>query len=270
MGEDAEQIELNVKIALANLRYPSSPDESVTLAQSAIAEAARGGASVLCFPEVYVPGYRKPGETSPPLDVAFLERAWAAIARSAREANISVVLGTERMVEGEARITTLVINADGTTAGFQDKVQLDPTEEDFYAAGAGRRIFESGTLRFGISICHEGFRYPETVRWSARNGAHLVFHPHFSWAENDSFRPATFADSQNTFHEKAVLCRAAENTCFVASVNYATDGSPTTSVIVRPDGSVLAWQPYGVEGLLMTDIQIGEASGFLASRLRPA
>jgi predicted amidohydrolase len=259
-----------VRIALANLRYPATPDESVTLAQGAVADAAHRGASVICFPEVYVPGYRKPGEAYPPLDAHFLEHAWTAIAGSAREARIAVVLGTERVVDGEPRITTLVIDADGTVAGFQDKVQLDPTEESFYSPAAGRRVFEAGALTFGVSICHEGFRYPETVRWLARHGAQVVFHPHFSWAEGDSFRPTAFADSRNTFHEKAVLCRAAENTCFVASVNYATEGSPTTSVVARPDGSVLAWQPYGEEGLLLVDVETSEATGFLASRYRPA
>lgn len=258
-----------VRIALANLRYPSSAEESVTLARQAIADARRLGASIICFPEIYVPGYQKPGEPFTPPDETFLERAWSSIADAAAESSITVVLGTERILDGEPRITMLVINADGTRAGFQDKVQLDPTEESMYVASSGRRVFEAGPLTFGISICHEGFRYPETVRWPAARGAHLVFHPHFSWAEPDSFRPTTFADPRNTFHEKAVLCRAAENTCFVASVNYATDGSPTTSVIARPDGSVLAWQPYGQEGLLVADIDTSEATGLLASRYRP-
>jgi predicted amidohydrolase len=259
-----------VRIALANLAYPATADDSVVLARDAIARAGREGAVVICFPEVFVPGYRKPGETYPPPDEAFLERAWTDIARAAAMAKVTVVLGTERIVDGKPRITTLVIGPDGTRAGFQDKLQLDPTEEPFYSPGSERRLFQAGALTFGLSICHEGFRYPETVRWSARQGAHLVFHPHFSWAEEGGFRPTTFADPRNTFHEKAVLCRAAENTCFVASVNYATDGSPTTSVVARPDGSVLAWQPYGEPGLLLADIDIGEATGYLASRLRPA
>src|SRR3954467_4027404 len=257
-----------VRIALANLRYAATADESVTLAQEAIAEAGRRGASVICFPEVYVPGYRKPGEQYPPLDMVFLERAWTTIAHAAREAKVTVVLGTERLSEGKPRITTLVVNADGTLAGFQDKVQLDPTEDPMYTAGAGRRVFKSGTFTFGLSVCHEGFRYPETVRWAALHGAHVVFHPHFSWAEPGSFRPTTFADPRNTFHEKAVLCRAAENTCFVASVNYATEGSPTTSVVAAPDGTVRAWQPYGQAGLLCVDIHTNEATGLLASRCR--
>jgi predicted amidohydrolase len=259
-----------VRIALANLGYPSSAEDSVVLARDAIVRAGREGASILCFPEVYVPGYRIPGKEYPPIDVDFLERAWSAIAKQAATTGISVVLGTERVVNGEPRITTLVINADGSNAGFQDKVQLDPTEESIYLAGSSRQVFQAGALTFGVSICHEGFRYPETVRWSARRGAHVVFHPHFSWAEGDSFRPASFADPRNTFHEKAVLCRAAENTCFVASVNYATEGSPTTSAVARPDGTVLAWQPYNVEGLLVVDIDTTEATCLLASRVRTA
>ena len=129
-------------------------------------------------------------------------------------------------------------------------------------------MFESGALRFGISICHEGWRYPETVRWSAQHGAHIVFHPHYHWAEPGGFRPQSFIDPANTFHEKAMLCRAAENTIYFASVNYASEGSPTTSAVIRPDGSVLAWHPYGNEGLLVADIDISAATGLLASRCR--
>jgi predicted amidohydrolase len=98
----------------------------------------------------------------------------------------------------------------------------------------------------------------------------VVFHPHFAEAEPGSYRPTTFADPVNTFHEKAMLCRAAENSCYFASVNYASDGSPTTSAVVDPEGTVLAWQPYGREGLLVADVDTAAATGLLAARCRPA
>jgi predicted amidohydrolase len=162
-----------------------------------------------------------------------------------------------------------VIDRDGTIAGFQDKVQLDPSEEATYVPGSERRVFQAGPLTFGIAICHEGWRYPETVRWAARRGAQLVFHPHFHEAEAGAFVPAAFADPRSSFHEKAVLCRAAENTCWIATVNCASAGSPTTSAVVRPDGTLLAHQPYGVEGLLLADIDLELATGLMASRYRP-
>jgi predicted amidohydrolase len=257
------------RIALANLRFPPSPEESVALAEQAIAEASRQAAGLICFPECFVPGYRGMGTVVPPPNAAFLERAWSAIADAAAKASIAVVLGTERLVEDALLATALVIDRDGTIAGFQDKVQIDPSEEGTYTPGSGRRVFQSGPLTFGIAICHEGWRYPETVRWPVRHGAQIVFHPHFHAAEPGGYRPTSFADPANSFHEKAALCRAAENTCYFATVNFASAGSPTTSAVVRPDGTLLTYQPYGKEGLLLADLDLAAATGLLAARWRP-
>ncbi len=255
------------RIALANLRIPGTPEESVTLAREAIAQAAGERAGIVCFPECFVPGYRVSRRPALPLDPAFLERAWSALAAAAKQAGVAVVLGTERAADNARLLTALVINRDGTFAGFQDKVQLDPSEEGTYSPGSGRRVFRAGPLTFGIVICHEGWRYPETVRWAARQGAHVVFHPHFDEEPPGAYRPA-FADPANSFHEKAVLCRAAENTCYFASVNCAGAGSTTTSAVARPDGSLLAFQPYGKPGLLIADVDLDAATGFLAARSR--
>jgi predicted amidohydrolase len=256
------------RIALANLPFPATPGESVASAEEAIARASGEGAGLVCFPECFVPGYRSPGKRLPPPDPAFLERAWSAVAAAAARADLAVVLGTERVVDGALRVSALVVDRDGAIAGFQDKVQLDPSEEGTYAFGSGRRLFQTGALRFGVVICHEGWRYPETVRWAARRGAHVVFHPHFHEAEPGGYRPTVFADPANSFHEKAVLCRAAENGCFFATVNCASDGSPTTSAVVGPDGTLLCYQPYGRPGLLVADLDLAQATGLLAARCR--
>jgi len=257
-----------VRVALANLPYPENRDDSVARVVAAIGEAAGAGAAIVCFPECYVPGYRTASRALDPPDAAFLERAWSTIATAAGRARIAVVLGTERVIDRGVLISALVIDADGTIAGFQDKRQIDPSEEGTYVIGDGSRVFQAGPVTFGVAICHEGWRYPETVRWPAKHGAQIVFHPHFHEAEPGSYRPKTFADPANTFHEKAALCRAAENTCFFATVNYASDGSPTTSAVVRPDGTVLAWQPYGQAGLLIADLDLAEATRLLAIRCK--
>jgi predicted amidohydrolase len=255
------------RIALANLRSPTTPDDSVALAVNAVAQASAQNAAIVCFPECFVPGYRGAGNSVPPPDPAFLEYAWCSIAAAAADAKIAVILGTERIVDNALRATALVIGRDGQLAGFQDKVQIDPSEEGTYSPGFGRRTFRTGPLTFGIAICHEGWRYPETVRWAVQHGAQVVFHPHFHVAEPGGYAPSTFADPANSFHEKAMLCRAAENTSYFASVNIAAAGSPTTSAVVRPDGTVLCWQPYGQEGLLIADVDLAQATGLLASRL---
>lgn len=257
-----------VRIALANLRFPATREESVSLAAQAIFQASAEGATIICFPECYIPGYRANTKRIPPPDPAFLEQAWSSVSLAAAKCALTVILGTERLVDGKLLATAVVINPDGAINGFQDKVQLDPSEEGIYSFGSGRRVFQAGPVTFGIVICHEGWRYPETVRWAARRGAQIVFHPQFHEAEPGGYVPSVFADPVNSFHEKAILCRAAENTCYFATVNYAGAGSPTTSAVARPDGTVLAYQSYGKEGLLIADIDLGSATGLLATRCR--
>jgi len=82
----------------------------------------------------------------PPLDTSFPERAWSAIAAAAAKASVAVVLGTERIVDDGLLIAALVINRNGTVVGFQDRVQLDPSEEGIYSPGSGRR--EAGLLNW--------------------------------------------------------------------------------------------------------------------------
>jgi len=257
-----------IRIALANIGFPETPDESVRLVEESIVRAAKESADLICFPECYVPGYRGPGKLVPAPDPEFLDNAWRSIASAAAKTNVSVVLGTERIVDGALLAAALVIDRDGTIAGFQDKIQIAPEEEGLYEAGSKRQVFQSGALKFGVVICHEGWRYPETVRWLVRRGAQVVFHLQFHEAEPGTYRPTIFADPANSFHEKALLCRAAENTCYFASVNYASEGSPTTSAIVRPDGSLLGYQPYGQDGLLVADIDLNSATRLLATRCK--
>jgi len=258
----------DIRIALANIEIPESPEDALKRALAAIAQAAGAGAQIVCFPEAYVPGY--PWGARRPKDVSdsFLQQAHERVARAAGQNKIAVLLGTERYVSQKPRLTVLVVQPDGSAAGFQDKVQLDPSEDARYEPGSERQVFEIDGLRFGIVICHEGFRYPEATRWAARRGAQVVFHPHYDEAEPGAFQPTEFADPRNSFHEKSFLCRAAENNCFFAAVNCASAGSPTTSAVIRPDGTLLCHQPYGQAGLLLCDIDQSEATALLAQRLR--
>jgi predicted amidohydrolase len=137
-----------------------------------LSEAARAGASVLCFPACYLPGYRNPDRRLPPSDARTLESAWTTLAETTRRAGIPVIVGTERLAAHGLHAAAFVLNPEGARAGFEHKVPIDPSEEGVYppsrSPSACRR-----TLRFGVSICHEGSHYPETVRWAARHGAHL-------------------------------------------------------------------------------------------------
>jgi len=100
------------RIALANLRFPSSPAESVALTERAIVDAGSAGAGLVCFPEAYVPGYRVGKDIAAP-DMAFLEDAWSAIGAAAAREKVTAVVGTERIVAGARRLSALVVDATG-------------------------------------------------------------------------------------------------------------------------------------------------------------
>jgi predicted amidohydrolase len=244
-----------------------SPEDSLAQVVESMRQAGGQGVRLICTPENYVPGLRGVGFDVAPPDPGFLAHAEYSLEQTAIETGVAAIVGIERITPAGLLASVLVVSPVGVL-GWQDKVQIDPSEDGIYVAGTGRRVFQVEGMCFGVSICHEGWRYPETVRWAARRGAKIVFHPHFIPAAEPHRAPSVWADPANSFHEKAALCRAAENGIYFASVNYAIPGSSTTSAIVGPDGSVVSWLPYGRSGLLVADVDPACADGLLARRLR--
>jgi predicted amidohydrolase len=120
-----------------------------------------------------------------------------------------------------------------------------------------------------VVICHEGFRYPETVRWSAVRGAKIVFHPHHSGSDKEGVLLTRWGDPTAPYYEKAMMCRALENGIYFASVNYAMRYQESATTLVDPSGQCQAFLPYGQEGVLVQEINLELATGIYASRFRP-
>ena len=152
---------------------------------------------------------------------------------------------------------------------MQTKNQLDPTEDGPYIPGDTRRVFEVNGVKFGIAICHEGWRYPETVRWAAARGAHIVFHPQLTGSDHRGPRLTEFGSPDAPYYEKAMVCRSIENTIYFASVNYAVRLPESATALIAPSGEVQAFLPYGEEGVLVAEIEPRLATGLLARRFAP-
>jgi predicted amidohydrolase len=259
-----------VKIGLASPRIAISLDDGLERAARLVADAAAAGAELVCFPEAYLPGLRGLDFPVPPFDAAAEARAVEAVASLARSHRIGIIMGMEHVTPSGSQISASVFGPDGAFIGRQCKCQLDPAEDAHYVPGTGRRLFEIGGLRFGIAICHEAFRYPETVRWAASRGAHVVFHPHLAGSDHAGPRLSAWGSPDAPYYERAVMCRALENTVYVASVNCATRYSESATAVIAPSGDCLAWLPYGEEGVLTCDIDPALATGLLARRFAPA
>jgi predicted amidohydrolase len=256
-------------IALASPRVASSLDDGLARIERLLSEASAQGAQIACFPEAYLPGLRGMDFDVLPFDRTQQERVLQAVAHSARTHAVATILGMERLTEAGRQIAAVVIDARGRIQGYQTKNQLDPTEDPFYVPGETRQLFEIGGIKFGVAICHEGFRYPETVRWAAVRGAKIVFHPHCTGSDREGVRPARWGAAGGPYYEKAMMMRGLENTIYFASVNYALRFQESATCLIDPSGQCQAYLPYGEEGVLVQAIKVEEATGLLATRYAP-
>jgi predicted amidohydrolase len=258
-----------VIIALASPRVASSLEDGLERVERLMSEASSRGAQIVCFPEAYLPGLRGQDFEVPHFGPAEQERVISDAARWSKAYRVTTVLGSERLTEAGREIVAYVFDSRGGLQGFQTKNQLDPTEDAFYVPGRTRRVFEAGGVRVGVAICHEGWRYPETVRWAAMRGAKIVFHPQHTGAEREGVRLTEWGSPSSPYYEKAMMCRGLENTIYFASVNYALRFQESATSVIGPTGRCLAHMPYGEEGVLVYDINPDEATGLLASRYAP-
>jgi predicted amidohydrolase len=256
-------------IALASPRIASTLDDGLDKIKRLLSEASARGAQIVCFPEAYLPGLRGQDFEVAPFDRAQQERALQAVAQWARTYAVATILGMERLTEVGRQIGAFVIDAQGRLQGCQTKNQLDPTEEPFYVPGNTRRLFEINGMKFGVAICHEGWRYPETVRWAAVRGAKIVFHPQLTGTEQEGARLTQWGAAGAPYYEQAMLMRSRENTIYFASVNYALRFQESATSLITPSGQCQAYLPYGQEGVLVQAINVEEATGLLAARYAP-
>jgi predicted amidohydrolase len=258
-----------VIIGLASPRVARSLDEGLDKIQWLMSEAAARAAEIVCFPEAYLPGLRGQDFDVWPFDQTQQERALRAVAQWAESYRVTTILGMERITADGRQIAAYVIDADGKVQGYQTKNQLDPTEDQFYVPGTSRRLFATNGVKFGVAICHEGWRYPETVRWAATRGAKIVFHPQHTGTHHAGVRLTQWGSADAPYYEKAMIMRSIENTIYFASVNYALPFQESATALIAPSGECQAYLPYGQEGLLVQTVNVEEATRLIATRLAP-
>jgi predicted amidohydrolase len=255
-----------MRIGLAQAGFPRSVADGVQRVQQFLRESRERGCDIVCFPEAYLPGMREQGFPVPDFSPAEQQETLKAIQHTAREVGVPVILPMEWQTENGVHNAAVVIDEHGAIQGWQIKNQLDPGEDHLYVPGNVRRVFTIKGVTFGIAICHEGWRYPETVRWAAVRGASIVFHPHYCGGPSGSRQPTEWGNPANPYYEKAMVCRSLENNIYFASINYALPYQESTTSLISPEGECLTWAPYGEELLLVHDIDPARATGLLARR----
>ena len=256
-------------IALASPSIASTLDDGLDKIKRLLSEASAQGAEIVCFPEAYLPGLRGQDFEVLPWDRSQQDHALNVVSQLARTYNVAVVFGMEMVTDESRQIVAFVIDAEGKMQGYQTKNQLDPSEDQFYVPGQTRHLFETKGLKFGVAICHEGWRYPETVRWAAIRGAKIVFHPHHTGSDITGVQLTQWGSADAPYYEKAMMCRSVENTIYFASVNYALRYQESATSLIGPSGECQAYLPYGQEGVLVQALNLEAATGLIASRYAP-
>jgi predicted amidohydrolase len=255
-----------MKIALASPPIPKNISEGLLHLEGMVKEAAANSAEIICFPESYLPGY--PGMGYPATDRSpdTLQASLKRVCAIASENSIAIIVPMDWYIGNKLVNLAYVISAVGEVLGYQTKNQLDPSEDDIWVPGTERNIFEVNGIKFGITICHEGFRYPESVRWAAQNDAKIVFHPHFTGSNVEGVKLTEWGNKHNPYYERAMMMRALENTIYFASINYSSLYSESASAIIDPLGNCVVYEAYGTTGIIIAEIDPNKATGILAKR----
>ena len=255
-----------LRVCLAALKQRPSVPEGVERLIAVLRECQKQEVDIVCTPEAYLPGLRgrffrsaPPGPTHHGAGPAGPSSGLPHNGRGHHRRN-----GWQSELGLENR--AFVISPPGRVLGYQTKNQITPGgESENYVPDGQRRVFTVKGVRFGITICHEGWRYPETVRWPAVRGARIVFQPQVTGSDEGGQKRREWGES---FYEKAMQCRAGENNIYFASVNQAMRGQNSATSLIDPQGNLISFVPYGKEDLLIADLDIEKATRFYTKRYR--
>jgi predicted amidohydrolase len=259
-----------LRIGLAAARNAPTVEERLATADHFLGEAAARDVAIVCFPEAYIPGLRGFDFPVSAPDQRRQEEALAAVRGMAAARGVAVVMGMEWQSEAGLHNVAFVISRQGEVIDYQAKNQIPLEEAPYYVPDGRRRLFAVDGVPFGVTICHEGWRYPEGVRWAAMRGAKVVFHPQMTGSDRAGPILTRWGDPASPYYEKAMLMRSVENTIYFASVNYALRYQESATSVIGPEGDCLAYVPYGEEQLLVQDIDLSLATGLIARRFNPA
>lgn len=176
-----------------------------------------------------------------------------ALAELAGDLGIWLAPGStyERGRDGNVHNTAAVYSPGGQRVAEYRKIfPWRPHEKT--APGTRFAVFDMGDLgRVGLSICYDAW-FPEHARHLAWMGAELVL---------NVVRTPTRDRPQ-----EAVLARAnaITNQVFVASVNAAAPDGLGRSLLVDPEGTVLAEAPHDRETALHANVDLADATAVRA------
>ena len=185
MGRNMTGSQDTIRAALLQTDWAGSKEAMIDKHEAAVHEAAKQGARVMCFQELFYGPYfcqvqdvEYYGYTEHIPDGPTTQRFQSI----AKETGMVLVLPMYEVVQpGVYYNTAAVIDADGKYLGKYRKQHIPQTKgfwEKFYfkPGNGGYPVFETAVGPVGVYICYDR-HFPEGWRALGLNGAQIVFNP---------------------------------------------------------------------------------------------
>jgi N-carbamoylputrescine amidase len=236
-------------IALVQMRCDPQPTANMQRAEERIREAARGGAQIVCLPELFLSPYfcQKVDlnlfDLAEPIPGPSTER----LGRVAKEAGVAVVASLfEKRSTGLYHNTAVVFDVDGSMLGMYRKMHIpdDPLyhEKYYFTPGdLGFRCFDTKRGRVGTLVCWDQW-FPEGARLTALRGAEVLVYPTaIGWHPREK---AEFGVAQYDAWQTIQRAHAIANGVYVAAINRVGHEGPKEGGLEFWGGSFVA-DPFG-------------------------
>lgn len=254
---------MRVSVVLAQIPVGFSVPRNLDTILGVLVDAEAG--DIVVTPEGALTGYPLDGrpdierlaETAPEQ----VADAIAALADEAHRRGVHLWLGVCQQAHGYWSNEALGLLADGTRLTYR-KVNLATAERGAFLAGDDLPVFEvpntSDSVTLGVQLCRE-LRYTEQWRSLAERGARLILHLNHGLTDN-----ATVFDTWRAM----LVARAAENQRFVVSANAASMRQHCPSVVIAPDGAVLAELLAGDTEVRRMDLDLDQTADWYLDQRR--
>lgn len=235
------------KLTLAlfqNNSVPIDPSAQASALRQAAKNAAMANAALLISPELYMSGYKIPGQVddvAEPVTGPFMQ----SVCRIAQDTGVAILCGYPEQGDDGVYNSVALIDSDGQLLINHRKLHLSgPYEKGHFIVDSNQvQVADVNGVKVAPLICYD-VEFPEAVRAAALAGAQLVAVP-TALVEQFAFLTRTL-----------IPTRAFENGIFVAYANHAGSEADLNycglSTVARPDGSFIQAKGAGQELLVVT------------------
>ncbi len=212
--------------------------------------AQKGGAEIVCFPEMNISGYgvrpsiSSAAEPIPGPTSRFLETL-------SNDTRITLLAGmAEKDASGNMFVTHLVARPN-RAIGVYRKLHLSPPEQGVYHQGDAAPLFTVKGFCFGVQLCYDA-HFPELATRMALSGADAIFIPHASPRGSTHAKLASWM--------RHLTARAFDNALFIIAGNQTGSNGdgltfPGVAAAIDPSGHVIETHASDQEGILTVELK---------------